>query len=238
MSRVFLTGDTHIPLDIHKLSPDFFVVGKDLTKDDYVVVLGDFGLLWSNVSDNEEKLWMSWLNKCPWTTLFIDGNHENMKRINSLPIEEKFGGNVGKVSDSIYHLRRGEIYTIGGKTFFCMGGASSIDRNSRIKDVEWWAEEVPSYSEFDHGIEKLKTYNNEVNYILTHTGPRFIIKQILLDDYGIHKVHNDATVDYFDMLLELPIKYDWWYFGHMHVDWDYNNDNISCLYVKIIEIEV
>ena len=47
MSRIFLTGDTHIPIDISKLNSKNFPEGKNLTKDDYVIVLGDFGLLWN-----------------------------------------------------------------------------------------------------------------------------------------------------------------------------------------------
>ena len=46
MSRVFVTGDTHIPIDVKKLNSDNFLEEKELTKDDYVIVAGDFGLLW------------------------------------------------------------------------------------------------------------------------------------------------------------------------------------------------
>lgn len=31
-SRIFITGDTHCPHDIHKLKSDFFPQGKELTK--------------------------------------------------------------------------------------------------------------------------------------------------------------------------------------------------------------
>jgi len=83
--KVFITGDTHIPHDIHKLNSRNFPKGKSLTKDDVVIVLGDFGLLWNNIPDKEELWWTNWLNSQPWTTLFVDGNHENFYRLNQLP---------------------------------------------------------------------------------------------------------------------------------------------------------
>ena len=35
-----------MPIDISKLSTKNFKAQKKLTRDDYVIVLGDFGLLW------------------------------------------------------------------------------------------------------------------------------------------------------------------------------------------------
>lgn len=40
---IYITGDTHIPIDIGKLSTSRFPKQKSLTKDDYVIVCGDFG---------------------------------------------------------------------------------------------------------------------------------------------------------------------------------------------------
>ena len=50
--------------------------------------------------------------------LFCDGNHENFKMLEECPEEKKYGGRVGKISEHIYHLKRGEVYTSEGKTFF------------------------------------------------------------------------------------------------------------------------
>lgn len=81
-----------------------------------------------------------------------------------------FGGNVQIHPDAnnIIHLMRGEYYTIEGKTFWTMGGATSIDKESRIKDVTWWEAELPTTAEYNHGLEALEKHNNEVDYILTH----------------------------------------------------------------------
>ena len=43
---IYITGDTHIPLDISKLNTTHFPQQSEMTKDDFVIVLGDFGLYW------------------------------------------------------------------------------------------------------------------------------------------------------------------------------------------------
>ena len=50
---IFITGDTHGDIDIQKLSSKNFPKGKTLTKNDYVIVCGDFGLVWDG--SNSDK---------------------------------------------------------------------------------------------------------------------------------------------------------------------------------------
>lgn len=94
-SRVFVCGDTHFKHDIRKLRAfRDFGMGAKLTKNDFVIVCGDFGLLFSskrsldwkreegksidicpedtNWSDEEIDM-LHWYNELPWTTLFVDG---------------------------------------------------------------------------------------------------------------------------------------------------------------------
>ena len=46
MTRIFVTGDTHGDYDWHKLTSKSFPEQKELTKDDYVIIVGDFGGVW------------------------------------------------------------------------------------------------------------------------------------------------------------------------------------------------
>jgi hypothetical protein len=98
-----------------------------------------------------------WFNSQPWTTLFIDGNHENFNRLFSEEFSEidMFGDKVKKISDSIFYLQRGRVYKIDGKTFFTFGGGESIDKNSRLINIDWWSQEIPNYYEMDNAIEHL-----------------------------------------------------------------------------------
>ena len=73
---IFLTGDTHGRFE--RFSAEAFPLGKELTKEDYVIILGDFGGIWEQSESNKnENHWLTWLDEKPWTTLFIDGNPEN-----------------------------------------------------------------------------------------------------------------------------------------------------------------
>ena len=73
---VFVTGDTHYPLDAGKLykSKTGFVLSK-LQRSDYLIVLGDFGLFWSRKNSKNPKN-MRKVQALPYTILFLDGNHE------------------------------------------------------------------------------------------------------------------------------------------------------------------
>ena len=49
----------------------------------------------------------------------------------SLNIEWWYGGKVHKISNHIYHLQRGEIFFLYGKSFLALGGADSHDKSFR-----------------------------------------------------------------------------------------------------------
>ena len=63
---------------------------KKIAKDDYVIVCGDFGGVWTfEEESNREKETLNWLNNKNFTTLFVDGNHENYTRLyNDYLVEE------------------------------------------------------------------------------------------------------------------------------------------------------
>ena len=54
MGRIFITGDTHGENDIGKLNTRLFPIQKQLTKDDYVIIVGDFGACWYGGSNIEQ----------------------------------------------------------------------------------------------------------------------------------------------------------------------------------------
>jgi len=226
--RIFLTGDTHGSIDMGKLSSYKFPGGRLLTKNDLVIILGDFGVLWNNVPDKEEKYWINWLNNKPWTTLVVDGNHDNHTRFNALEEINMFNGKVGKISDSIFHLKRGQIYDINGIKTFTMGGATSIDKNRRVEGISWWKEEIPSYAEFDFALENLEMHNNKVDLILTHTCPDRIVREL----WNVYKLNCPVGI-FLDEIQE-RVEFKKWYCGHMHVNRDFGM--ISILYDKIVEI--
>lgn len=86
---VYLTGDVHCPIDVEKLNTKCFPVQKQMTKEDCLIVLGDFGLLWHE--NREFYWWKRWFDEKNFTTLWIDGNHENFEWIDRLPVSEWHG---------------------------------------------------------------------------------------------------------------------------------------------------
>ena len=226
---IYLTGDTHIPIDIIKLSSKNFPVGKTLTKDDYVIVLGDFGLYWKK--DKTFEYWHNILQNKPWTILWLDGNHENHDWIDSMEVSEWHRGKVHK-DGSIIHLMRGQIYEIEKKKIFVMGGADSVDKNSRTPGVSWWAREVPNYAEINEAIDNLMANENSVDYVLTHTCPKKLIKPMF--NLTPWPEYNNVE-KILQTILGMKINFRKWYFGHWHQDVEYKN--FVCLYDKVIKLE-
>lgn len=222
---IYVTGDTHLNIDIEKLNSRFFKDGKNLTKEDYLIICGDVGLTWDR--SKEVQHWRKWLDDKPWTTLFCDGNHENFDELYTYPLEEWNGGHIRKISDSIYHLNRGDVFTLQEKKFFVMGGATSTDKEYRITDLSWWPQEMPNYQEMNYALDNLEKNSWKVDYVITHCAPSNILHQ--LNPY----FERDNLTDF---LYEVYKKLDYknWYFGHYHVDQTF--DKHRCLYQDVVRV--
>ena len=80
---IYITGDVHG--DINRFSEAFIPNETSLTKDDYLIICGDFGFIFAN--DDEEKERLDTLATKPYNILWLDGNHEAFDVINEYPIE-------------------------------------------------------------------------------------------------------------------------------------------------------
>lgn len=235
MSRVFVTGDCH--RDITKLIDDkswFGYVKQELTKDDYVIILGDFGMIWLDKEDEYEKNYLDHLNNQQYTTLIVLGNHENYNAIEkNYPKEDIKLNNITfkgrKIRDSIIVIERGEIFDINNKLFFAFGGAHSIDKNWRILNISWWEREEASKEEYNHAINNLTKYNNNVDYIITHDIPLDVYKYL-----GYTYSKNGITPQYLHDFYHLA-TFKYWYAGHHHMDTKLT-DKVEVLYDEIKEI--
>lgn len=213
MTRVFITGDTHGQIDWRKLNTKQFPIQSELTKDDFVIVTGDFGGVWDG--SGSDKYILNTYDERNFTTLFVDGNHENHAMLDAMPVEEFNGGKVHRVSERVIHLMRGQVYEFGRKTFFTFGGARSTDRDRRIEDVSWWAREMPSEDELREAEENLSRVGYSVDYVVTHECP----KRALADLGLIYLYTPDKLNIFFDYLTEdKKLQFRAWYFGHYHED--------------------
>lgn len=250
---IYITGDCHG--DWNRFSTEAFPEQKEMTRDDFVIVCGDFGL-WEN--DNTEKWWFKWLSEKPFTLLFVDGNHENFDRLYSDEFEvvDFHGGKAQKIRENIYHLMRGYLFDLCGKKFFAFGGARSHDIQDgilriedypnrkalmddykrrtkrgemlRINHISWWEEELPSEEEMAFGLANLESNGNKVDYIISHCCPQQISSLC-----GFFS--SDRLTTYFDGLYE-KVDFSRWFFGHYHDNRQVLTKFIM-LYEQIIRIE-
>ena len=227
---IYVTGDTHGIQDYYKLHI-FAGEHPELTLNDYVIIAGDFGAIWSNDTLVEE---LRYYTQLPFTVLFVDGNHENFDLLNTFPEEIWNGGRVHRIRPNIIHLMRGQVFEIDGKTIFTFGGATSIDRIYRTEGRSWWRQELPTYEELDEGFANLKRYGNKVDYIITHScGQRALTYPKLRIAAGI-KVACQET----HMLsnFEDIVEFKHWYFGHFHIDANLS-DMYTALYQEVVQLK-
>ncbi|MBR2284345.1 MAG: metallophosphoesterase [Ruminococcus sp.] len=208
---IYITGDTHGDYDIRKLSSENFPDGKALTRSDYLIVCGDFGLVWDD--SPEEHYWRNWLENKPWTTLWIDGNHENFDMLDRFDTDGWHGARVQYISDHIIHIMRGESFELEGKRFFCFGGAESHDKELRRAGVSWWAEELPSPAEMEHGRKTLEAIGWKTDIVITHSFPGKIQEA----RYGKYEFPSNELNRYFDEIAQ-KLSFRLWFSGHYHLD--------------------
>lgn len=183
---VYVTGDVHGRAEYGSSRFAFrsWPLGRTLTRDDAVIVAGDFGFVWNG--SNAEKYWLDWFESKPWTTCFVDGNHENHRMLAELPVREWSGGLVHEVRPHVLHLMRGEVYDIAGTTVLTMGGAASNDRQYRREGRNWWPEEIPSEEEMGHCRASLDRVGWRVDCVVTHEAPAALAEVLCREqDAGI-----------------------------------------------------
>lgn len=254
---VWVTGDIHgNPV---RLSTENFYEQKEFSgnkNENTVIILGDFGLIWNrNGEDKQEKYWLNWLENKPFTTVFVDGNHECFERLYGYPVSKWNGGKVHVIRPHVLHLMRGELFTVEDKKFFAFGGASSHDIQDgildyddpnwrekakeldkqgkymyRINGLSWWKQELPTDQEMQHGLDVLKENNNVVDYILSHSPSTSEL--YLMGGKGLYE--QDKITNYLEE-VKAKAEYKTHLFGHMHMNKAINDKDI-CLYEQIVRI--
>lgn len=245
---IYITGDCHG--DYRRFSTEIFPEQKKMTREDFVIVCGDFGY-WDR---SKEQEWQrKWLSEKPFTLLWVDGNHENYDMLAELPVEEWHGGKVQYIKENVIHLMRGQVYELDGIRLFAFGGARSHDIHSgilepdapdfrkkyqelrragawfRVNHVSWWKEEMPDEAEFEEGRRNLERAGWQVDFIVTHctaSSTQALAGGILYQP--------DTLTDYLEEIRQ-KCQYRKWFFGHYH-----DNRNVTekdlMLYEQMIRI--
>lgn len=221
---LYFTGDIHG--DAERLSKNALSMMK---QGDTLIICGDFGFLWDNTKP--EKKALNALSRRRYNICFVDGTHENFEILQSYPVVSWNGGQAHKIRDNIYHLMRGQIFTIEGKTIFTMGGGEDPEMEPDENEDASVHKEIPTSQELMNGVAALEQRQYKVNFIVTHEPPARTRDFLLLSANKSLRV--TALGAYFDALAK-QAQYGKWFFGSMHVD-RFVSDKQIALFRNIVE---
>ena len=103
---IFITADTHGELE--RLTDKSL---KQIKKFDTLIVLGDFGFVWSGDKQQEKNL--KKISKLPFKVLFIDGYNENFAALEQYPDTVYHGAQAKEICPGqVYYIKRGEVVEV------------------------------------------------------------------------------------------------------------------------------
>jgi hypothetical protein len=215
---ILVSGDFHANSmnELHSISAR--VLKKQFSSEypgiKYHIIAGDCGFLWPG-SAKRDRFNLSVLNRRPWPTLCLFGNHDNYEAIQACPkVDIGIGHEVYIALENVYFLPRGFIYDIDGLQILCLGGALSIDKAYRREHVSWWKDEYWTAAEERECLERVQ--GKTVDFVISHTGP----EEILGGMFG-NKIDSGKYTDQvakFNNVLRGSVNFGHWLFGHFHLD--------------------
>jgi predicted phosphodiesterase len=248
---IYITGDTHGTYDVSKI----FKLKPTLTEDDYIIVLGDFGICWDN-GDSDNKVRNFW-NRLKCNVLFLDGNHENFNLLNRYHVNERFGGKVQELGKRITHLMRGQVFEIEGRTFFTMGGAASHDCGAPkdaiisahlgdyfTRDFKADYDNLLKYEQRDCRTPGRSWWTAEVPTVDEIAEAKVNLARVgnkvdyILTHTGTSRMYrhlgytpnerpwDKGLIEFLDWIEE-NVEYKHWWFGHLHQDFVYDEKHIG-----------
>lgn len=229
---LYITGDCHHtdPFDgPARFSTRAFPLQKELNKEDFLLICGDFGFPWDN--SPEDRWWINWLAQRSFSVLTLSGNHENFSLLKKYPQKPWRGGMVREIAPSVLHLCSGYVFDLG-PSVFVMGGAQSHDMEVllspgpdlkqkqkyldyrkipyRIEGISWWPEELPGEMEYQTARNSLDEKNWKVDIVATHCAPHKVQRKVA-------PTYPENQLTHFLSELQDKLDYQQWYCGHYHL---------------------
>ena len=202
---VYITGDMHGDLSRFK-DPVF----KKMKAGDVLIVCGDFGFIWDG--SRQEQMALRKLREKPFTIAFVDGCHENFDIL-----EHRFrtvrwrGGMAHLIAPNIFHMMRGEIFTIDDRTYSTPPPPHT--HNSQLRHARNPSQrEQPTHSEIRRALHNLNLHDAKVDYIITHEPPAS-----LKDCLGVDMQQRLEIHTFFEDIIK-QCEYRKWFFGKCHMD--------------------
>ena len=212
---IYITGDKHA--DFREVY--YFCCANKTTLDDILIVLGDAGI--NYYANEKDYMLKNSLLQYPITFFCIHGNHEERpENIKTYKTKRFHDGIVYYEEDypNILFAKDGEVYNFNNHKVLVIGGAYSVDKYFRLeRGYNWYESEQPNEETKKFVISKLKSMDNKVDIILSHTCLyKYLPREMFLE--GIDQSTVDNSTEYFLDEIEQITNYKIWYCGHYHTD--------------------
>ena len=167
---------------------------------------------------------------------FVRGNHDDPAYFDGKTFAKKYMRCVADYT----------VVSVAGHNILCVGGAISIDREPRLREMElnrilkkdkqplYWKDEAPVF--LPDEIKELTQSGIKIDTVVTHTAPDFCEKWSksgltewvkldphLLNDIALERL---SMTSLYDELIENEHPLVSWYYGHFHESWHTYNDKI------------
>lgn len=131
----------------------------------------------------------------PWPIYFVDGNQDHLPSLlcHKEPTE---------VAPNWIYCPRGSVLRLAGKRVGFLGGARSIDRESREEGVTWWREEELTWD------EGRRFAHQHLDLLITHSPPASVVREMGWEETDYSSV---VVEDVWRSLGQPPLVC-----GHMH----------------------
>ena len=203
---IYVTGDIH-----GQFNPLLYILENGDYSGSSIFIAGDIGLGFHGIDHDLENLKSieRRLKKIDINLYLVRGNHDNpgywfhaatLHGFENLP--------------HIHFVKDYQIIDLEGHKIACIGGATSIDRDQRTLDKDWWEDEhVFKYESLYH--------MNGIDTVITHAAPIFCppgdnnIKGVARDILQRSREDREILKQlYFDLIQKSKITN--WFYGHYH----------------------
>ena len=211
-NKILLIGDMHGNFE-HLQSLAVFAKELNVTS---CIMLGD-------------SLWMDWFNDkfhsemqssgIPW--YIIDGNHDNL----CMDAEAFQSTEPYWLADGIYYIPRGYVHFENNTRYVFIGGANSVDKDSRTEFFDWWPNEAPSQKVLWE-VAQLGKFDDGETIVFSHDAPEnpVIYSEALMLDGNPYTMSNNlryAVNASKNLRQELgfiakDLGVNRWFHGHWH----------------------
>ena len=210
-------SSTHILGDTHGESG---LVNKYINKHnpDVLILTGDCAFYWNDRKYSDSaKVTAAFSTDAldrlkPQNTkiFWLRGNHDEVNYLDS-----HFGRNAEdpvEIKHNVFYCPIGSLLNINGKECLFVGGAASIDADSRIQDIDWWQDEIVTGDDFKYISDTV----DKVDVVFSHTVPEeFAVLEPRLSMGNYLVKFNDPSRVFLSNIMH---KYtpEYWFAGHWH----------------------